>query len=132
MKILDRIKSKFSKKPKEYIPQFNEDDRIDEIQKMFPDGFLTLKRIGYEVSGLNKYTNPINCEIIEKRQDSYGFARREYMVVKAEKFSYYLRVCTAGSDSGYDEFAVIYNWMENDSPDHWEWYMKHLNKLDWV
>ena len=74
------------------------------VQLLFPTGVVNH---GTEVNGLIKGTEPQNCIILDRWQDTTDEFRREFFLVKNEEYIALLRVCKAGDYVKYDEFAVI-------------------------
>lgn len=110
-------------------------DMYWELKDIFPGSKREDNKGSYVVlNNLSRNTqpNPDCSKIYGKAQDSYAITRREYMIVLGELFSYYLRICKASADSGYNEFVVIHSWIQNNDPNYNEWVEKYNRKLDYV
>jgi hypothetical protein len=86
-------------------------DKQSTIKKLFPNPNATVNgRGGSEVNGLSKNTVPQNCEILASGlADTSLLGRQEHYLVRVDDALVYTRVCTAMEGSGYEEFAVIYD-----------------------
>ena len=77
--------------------------------QLFPQGIAHGRgEKNIEVNGLSAGTVPVNCEILTRGQHKRSNDRREFFLVRTSEALAYLRVCTAMPNSGYAEFAVIY------------------------
>ena len=80
-------------------------NKLEFVQSLFPDGEVTSS---FEVNGLKAATVPLNCEVLDRWQDTNASERREFFLVTADSYIALLRVCKAGSYVDYDEFAVVH------------------------
>ena len=85
------------------------------LETIFPEGIQNLK--DEEINGLPKGVTPINCDVLLSGEGrSKPNERRTHMLLEAGGHLFFLRICSAYQDSGYDEFVVIRQIEESDTP----------------
>ena len=78
------------------------------LNRLLPGGTANSRDASnFEVNGLEKDTQPQNCEVLCRgmEPDSRG-DRREHFLVQIDGVMLFFRICTAMENSGYAEFAV--------------------------
>jgi hypothetical protein len=81
------------------------------LARVFPAGTVTNPGPKwFEVNGLAKGTMPAEGKVIARGYHKPGHMspddRREQFLVELDNHLLYFRICTAGEDSGYNEFAT--------------------------
>jgi hypothetical protein len=82
------------------------------LAQVFPVGTLGYNSgapgFSFEINGLAAATMPVADEILAQGHHSYNAEgeRREQFLVKTPSFLLFFRICSAGTGSGYDEFAT--------------------------
>lgn len=83
------------------------------IGMIFPTG--EVRSDGYEVNGLAKNTNPVNCVILKQGRSRFEKKeRREWFVVEVDTFVIMFRICAAYPDSGYDEYVAVHGFASKE------------------
>ena len=82
------------------------------LAQIFPSSTLGYcngaPRTSFEINGLTAGTVPAAGEILQQGHHKHTAKdeRREQFLLKTASFLLFFRICSAGADSGYDEFAT--------------------------
>jgi hypothetical protein len=92
------------------------------LNSVFPSGVLTqlvTEDLGaFEITGLPKNSQPQNCEILARGQDTAVYYRREFFLVRAtDGTMLFFSILAAQQDSRYEEFVTGHGFAEPELRD---------------